>query len=95
MPSQAGDRRGRFTMQSRFLIRQICTEDARAFLEVHHAAVRGLAGKDCSSKVIEAWAPLPITAQQVEGVQSNPEGEYKAVVDRCDQTPIWFALAGE
>jgi len=39
--------------------------------------------------------PLPITAQQVEGVQSNPEGEYKAVVDRCDQTPIWFALAGE
>ena len=59
------------------LIREIRPEDARAFLEVHHAAVRGHASKDYSSEVIEAWAPMPITAQQVEGVRSNPDGEYR------------------
>ena len=59
------------------LICEIRPEDARAFLEVHHAAVRGHASKDYSSEVIEAWAPMPITAQQVEGVRSNPDGEYR------------------
>ena len=59
------------------LIREIRPEDARAFLEVHRAAVRGHASKDYSSEVIEAWAPMPITAQHVEGVRSNPDGEYR------------------
>jgi len=59
------------------LIREIRPEDARAFLEVHHAAVRGHASKDYSSEVIEAWAPMPITAQHVEAVRSNPDGEYR------------------
>jgi putative acetyltransferase len=63
------------------LIREIRPEDARAFLEVHHAAVRGLASKDYSAHVIEAWAPMPITHQQVEGVQSNLEGEYRLVAE--------------
>jgi putative acetyltransferase len=63
------------------LIREIRPEDARAFLEVHHAAVRGLASKDYSSEVIETWAPMPITPQHVEGVQSNLEGEYRLVAE--------------
>jgi putative acetyltransferase len=63
------------------LIRELRPEDARAFLEVHHAAVRGLASKDYSSEVIEAWAPMPITAQHVEAVQSNPDGEYRLVAE--------------
>ena len=36
-------------------------EDARAFLEVHHGAVRELAADDYPLDVIGAWAPLPIT----------------------------------
>jgi hypothetical protein len=32
----------------------MCPEDARTFLEIHHAAVRGIAAKDYSSAVIEA-----------------------------------------
>jgi putative acetyltransferase len=68
-------------MPNRLLIREIRPEDARAFLEVHHAAVRGLASKDYSSEVIEAWAPMPISPQHVEGVQSNLEGEYRLVAE--------------
>ncbi len=63
------------------LIRELRPEDARAFLEVHHAAVRGLASKDYSLEVIEAWAPMPITAQHVKAVQSNPDGEYRLVAE--------------
>ena len=63
------------------LIRAIRPEDARAFLEVHHAAVRGLASKDYPTEVIEAWAPMPITPQDVEAVQSNLEGEYRLVAE--------------
>jgi len=62
-------------------IREMRPEDARAFLEVHHAAVRGLASKDYAPEVIEAWAPMPITARHVEGVQSNPDGEYRLVAE--------------
>src|SRR5271157_6658813 len=38
-------------------IREMRQEDARAFLEVHHLAVRGLAAADYPAEVIEAWAP--------------------------------------
>jgi putative acetyltransferase len=63
------------------LIREIRPEDARTFLEIHHAAVRGLASKDYASQVIEAWAPMPITLHHVEDVQSNAEGEYRLAAE--------------
>jgi putative acetyltransferase len=44
-------------MPNRLLIREMRPGDARAFLGVHHAAVRRLANKDYTSEVIEAWAP--------------------------------------
>ncbi len=68
-------------MPNQLVIREMRPEDARAFLEVHHAAVRGLANKDYSSEAIEAWAPIPITTQHVEAVQSNPDGEYRLVAE--------------
>jgi GNAT superfamily N-acetyltransferase len=68
-------------MPDGLLIREMRPEDARAFLEVHHAAVRDLASKDYSSEVIEAWAPMPITTRHVEAVQSNPDGEYRLVAE--------------
>jgi hypothetical protein len=36
------------------LIRKMPPEDSRVFLEVHHAAVRGVAAKDHAPEVIEA-----------------------------------------
>jgi GNAT superfamily N-acetyltransferase len=62
-------------------IREMRSEDAHAFLEVHHAAVRSLANKDYTSEVIEAWAPMPITAQHVEVVRKNLEGEYRLLAE--------------
>jgi putative acetyltransferase len=62
-------------------IREMRPKDARAFLEVHHAAAHGIAGQDYPSAVIEAWAPLPITDRHVERVLSNPDHEYRVIAE--------------
>jgi len=64
-----------------FAIREMRSEDARAFLEIHHAAVREVAAKDYSVEIIDAWAPLPITERDVAGVLSNPDDEYRLVAE--------------
>jgi hypothetical protein len=58
-------------------IREMRPDDAQAFLEVHHAAVRAMATKDYPPSVIEAWAPLPLTEDAVERVRKNVENEYR------------------
>jgi putative acetyltransferase len=63
------------------VVRNMRPADARAFLEVHHAAVRGAAAKDYPSQVIEAWAPMPITESHVEQVRLNPDGEYRLLAE--------------
>jgi putative acetyltransferase len=62
-------------------VREMRPEDARPFLEVHNAAVRGIAAKDYSSDVIEAWAPMPLTDNLIEWVRSNPDREYRLVAE--------------
>lgn len=42
-------------------------------MEVHHAAVRGIAAAEYPAKVVEAWAPRLITDEMVEAVRANPE----------------------
>ena len=59
------------------LVRPLLVHEARAFLDVHHAAVRGLAAHDYPTEIIEAWAPLPITDKHVERVAMNPAGEIR------------------
>jgi putative acetyltransferase len=63
------------------LIREMRLEDARAFLEVHRAAVRGIAAKDYAPDVIDAWAPIPVTEKQIEQVRSNPESEHRLIAE--------------
>jgi len=62
-------------------VREMRPEDARAFLEVHHAAVRGIAAKDYPQAVIEDWAPLPVTDRAVERFLLNPDGEIRLVAE--------------
>jgi putative acetyltransferase len=62
-------------------VRPIRPEEARAFLEVHHAAVRGIAGRDYPPAVIEDWAPLPITDKVVERLLVNPDDEIRLVAE--------------
>lgn len=59
------------------IVRPLLAREARTFLEVHHAAVRGIAAADYPAEVIEAWAPLPIADRHVEHVSRNPEGEIR------------------
>jgi putative acetyltransferase len=62
-------------------IREMGPDDARAFLEVHHMAVRELATADYPTDVINAWAPLPITDKDVELVRLNADREYRLVAE--------------
>jgi putative acetyltransferase len=62
-------------------IREMRPADARAFLEVHHRAVRELAADDYPLDVIEAWAPLPITPEHVDFVRSTADREYRLVAE--------------
>jgi putative acetyltransferase len=57
------------------------SDDARAFLEVHHRAVRELAADSYPSDVIEAWAPLPITEEHVQFVCANADQEFRLVAE--------------
>jgi putative acetyltransferase len=62
-------------------VREMRPDDARAFLEVHHAAVRGLAAKDYNQAVIDDWAPLPVTDKAVERFLLNPDNEIRLVAE--------------
>ena len=67
-------------------IREMRPEDARSFLEIHHAAVRGLAASDYPTAVVEAWA-RPITDQFVERFLANHDGELRLVAE-LDGDPV-------
>lgn len=56
-------------------------EDARVFLEVHHAAIRGSAVRDYPSAVIEAWAPLPVTNDAIKQIENNHEEEHRLIAE--------------
>jgi putative acetyltransferase len=64
-------------------VREMRPEEARAFLEVHHAAVRGLAADDYAPEVIDDWAPMPVTDRAIEQFLLNPDGERRLVAE-CD-----------
>jgi N-acetylglutamate synthase-like GNAT family acetyltransferase len=56
--------------------------DARPFLEVIHASVRGLAATHYPIEVIQAWAPLEITEKAVAGFLVNPDNELRLVAEQ-------------
>jgi putative acetyltransferase len=58
------------------------TDDALAFLKVHHAAVRGLAVKDYAAHVIDDWAPIPIRKADVQRFLENLDSEIRLVAER-------------
>src|SRR5919204_1452883 len=66
------------------LIRAMRPEDARSFLEIHHAAVRGIAAKDYPPSVVEVWAQ-PITDEVIERFLANGDQEVRLVAEIDDQ----------
>jgi GNAT superfamily N-acetyltransferase len=63
------------------VVREMRLEDARAFLEVHRAAVRGIAAKDYPPAVIEAWAPMPVTKDAIGLVHANSDREFRLIAE--------------
>ncbi len=63
------------------VVREMRPEDARAFLEVHHAAVRGTAAKDYPLAVIDGWAPMPLADDAIERVRANHDHEYRLIAE--------------
>jgi putative acetyltransferase len=64
------------------IVRKMLDEDARAFLEVHNAAVRGLAAQDYPPEVIDDWAgSLPVSEESVQRLLTNPDREIRLVAE--------------
>jgi putative acetyltransferase len=61
-------------------VRAMRAGDARPFLEVLRAAIRGIAVADYPAEVIEAWAPL-VTEEDVERVLANRDREVRLVAE--------------
>ena len=55
--------------------------EARLFLEIHHAAVRGIAAKDYPASVVEEWAPMPITDAAIERFLANRDNEIRLMAE--------------
>jgi putative acetyltransferase len=56
--------------------------EARRFLEVHHASVRGLAANHYPPAVIDDWASTFVDDGAVERFQLNPDRELRLVADQ-------------
>jgi GNAT superfamily N-acetyltransferase len=63
------------------VVRPMRDDEARPFLEVQRAAVRGLAAKDYEASAIEAWAPLPITDTAIAFFRVNHDNEIRLVAE--------------
>ena len=63
------------------VVRPMRDDEARSFLEIQRAAVRGLAAKDYPTSVIDAWAPLPITDTAVAFFRVNHDNEIRLVAE--------------
>jgi putative acetyltransferase len=61
-------------------VRPMSPGEARCFLEIHHAAIRGIAALDYPALVLEAWAP-PITDATIERFLRNRDDEVRLVAD--------------
>ena len=68
------------------VVRRMRVEEARKFLEIHHASVRGLAGDDYPPSVIELWAPN-ITEAGVQTFLANPDDEIRLIAE-IDGEPV-------
>lgn len=68
------------------IIRPMQEDEARGFLEIHHASVRGLAVNDYPPSVIDAWA-APITNERLEHFLQNRDNEIRLIAE-ADGVPV-------
>jgi putative acetyltransferase len=65
------------------------------FLDIHHAAVRGLAAHDYPASVIDSWAPMPISVEAMDAFEANPADEIRVIAELDEATVGIGVLAPE
>ncbi len=68
-------------MSAVIAVRPLRPDEARAFLEVHHAAIRGIPNGIYPLEVIEAWSSPPVTEAVIERFLQNPGEEIRLVAE--------------
>jgi GNAT superfamily N-acetyltransferase len=71
-----------------FTLRPGSPEDALSIIDTHRAAVRGAAAGFYSREIIEAWAPIGVSPERVEGFSraiSSGEEVVVVAVDSSDR----------
>jgi len=63
------------------VVRPMRDDEARLFLEIQRAAVRGLAVNDYPVSVIEEWALLPVTDAAIAVFRVNQDDEIRLVAE--------------
>jgi putative acetyltransferase len=63
------------------VVRPMRDDEARSFLLIQRASVRGLAANDYPPSVIDAWAPLPVTDAAVAFFRVNHDNEIRLVAE--------------
>ena len=63
------------------IVRPMRDDEARTFLEIQRAAVRGLAVNDYPASVIEEWAPLPVMDAAIAVFRINQDDEIRLVAE--------------
>ncbi len=63
------------------VVRPMRDEEARSFLAIQRAAVRGLAAKDYPASVIDTWAPLPVTDTAIAFFRVNHDNEIRLIAE--------------
>lgn len=63
------------------VVRPMRDDEARSFLDIQRAAVRGLAAGDYPESAIEAWAPLPVTDTALAFFRLNHDDEIRLVAE--------------
>jgi putative acetyltransferase len=63
------------------IIRPMRDEDARAFVQVLNASIRGLPAHHYPPEVIEDWAPILEGDRAVSRTLANPDGEIRFIAE--------------
>jgi putative acetyltransferase len=67
-------------------VRELRPDEVPTFLEIHHAAVHGLAAGHYAQAILDKWSP-PIREEGVERVRANRDGEIRLIAE-LDGHPV-------
>ena len=61
-------------------VRRATRDDTRAYIDIHHRSVRGLASGHYGAEVIDAWA-RPFSTEDLRDLERNDDGEIRLIAE--------------